>query len=138
MWIWKNSITSKSSHACMLSCFSCVQLFVTLWTLALQVPLSMGFSGQESIILQLKKKDILKNSKVIESRILPLACKTLEDLASPTLSPASLLLSLSVSAAVPSLSFFQHTKCALALGIHTYSSVSPEQRCTWLKYHHFQ
>ena len=84
------------------------------------------------------KKDILKNSKVIESRILPLACKTLEDLASPTLSPASLLLSLSVSAAVPSLSFFQHTKCALALGIHTHSSISPEQRCTCLKYHHFQ
>ena len=47
MWIWKNSITSKSSHACMLSCFSCVQLYVTLWTLALQVPLSMGFSKQE-------------------------------------------------------------------------------------------
>ena len=29
------------------SCFSHVQLFVTLWTLALQAPLSMGFSGQE-------------------------------------------------------------------------------------------
>ena len=31
----------------MLSGFSCVQLFVTLWTLALQVLLSMGFSRQE-------------------------------------------------------------------------------------------
>ena len=31
----------------MLSCFSCVQLFVTLWTVAHQAPLSMGFSSQE-------------------------------------------------------------------------------------------
>ena len=30
-----------------LSCFSCVQLFVTLWTVRLQAPLSMGFSRQE-------------------------------------------------------------------------------------------
>ena len=30
-----------------LSCFSCVQLFVTLWTVACQAPLSMGFSRQE-------------------------------------------------------------------------------------------
>ena len=29
--------------ACMLSHFSCVQLFATLWTLAYQDPLSMGF-----------------------------------------------------------------------------------------------
>ena len=32
---------------CMLSCFSHVQVFVTLWTVAHQVPLSMGFSRQE-------------------------------------------------------------------------------------------
>ena len=32
---------------CMLSCFICVQLFATLWTVALQAPLSMGFSRQE-------------------------------------------------------------------------------------------
>ena len=31
----------------MLSCFSCVQLCVTLWTVAHQAPLSMGFSSQE-------------------------------------------------------------------------------------------
>ena len=31
----------------LLSHFSCVQLFVTLWTVALQAPLSMGFSRQE-------------------------------------------------------------------------------------------
>ena len=30
-----------------LSCFSHVQLFVTLWTVACQTPLSMGFSRQE-------------------------------------------------------------------------------------------
>ena len=31
----------------MLNCFNCVQLFVTLWTIACQAPLSMGFSRQE-------------------------------------------------------------------------------------------
>ena len=31
----------------MLSRFSCVQLFVTLWTVACQAPLSMVFSRQE-------------------------------------------------------------------------------------------
>ena len=34
-------------HACMLSHFSHVRLFVTLWTVACQAPLSMGFSRQE-------------------------------------------------------------------------------------------
>ena len=33
--------------ACMLSHFNCVQPFATLWTVALQAPLSMGFSSQE-------------------------------------------------------------------------------------------
>ena len=33
--------------ACVLSCFSHVQLFVTLWTVALQAPLSLGCSRQE-------------------------------------------------------------------------------------------
>ena len=32
---------------CELSHFSCVQLFVTLWTVACQAPLSMEFSRQE-------------------------------------------------------------------------------------------
>ena len=32
---------------CMLSCFSLVQLFMTLWTVAHQAPLSMGFSRWE-------------------------------------------------------------------------------------------
>ena len=34
--------------ACALSHFSCVQLFATLWTVACQAPLSMGFSRQEN------------------------------------------------------------------------------------------
>ena len=34
-------------YVCMLSCFTHVQLFVTLWTLALQTPMFMGFSKQE-------------------------------------------------------------------------------------------
>ena len=33
--------------ACMLSCFSCVWLFVTLWTVAHQTSLSTGFYRQE-------------------------------------------------------------------------------------------
>ena len=33
--------------ACMLKCFSHVQLFPTLWTVAHQAPLPMGFSSQE-------------------------------------------------------------------------------------------
>ena len=32
---------------CMISCFSCVWLFATLWTVACQAPLSMGFCRQE-------------------------------------------------------------------------------------------
>ena len=36
-----------SSMRVMLSCFSCVWLFATLWTEAHQAPLSMGFSRQE-------------------------------------------------------------------------------------------
>ena len=35
------------SCACLPSCFSRVWLFVTLWTVAHQAPLSMGFSRQE-------------------------------------------------------------------------------------------
>ena len=40
-------ILFESISACMLSHFSHVQLFVTLLTVACQVPLSMGFSRQE-------------------------------------------------------------------------------------------
>ena len=35
-------------HAvCVLGCLSCVQLFVTLWTVIYKAPLSMGFTRQE-------------------------------------------------------------------------------------------
>ena len=34
-------------HACVLSCFSHIQLFNILWSVARQAPLSMGFSRQE-------------------------------------------------------------------------------------------
>ena len=34
-------------HVCVLSCLSCVGLFVTPWTVDCQAPLSMGFSSQE-------------------------------------------------------------------------------------------
>ena len=34
-------------HVCVLSCFSPVRLFVILWTVARQAPLSVGFSRQE-------------------------------------------------------------------------------------------
>ena len=40
-------VTAILALACMLSCFSCVQLFVTLWTIAPQAPLSMGSFRQE-------------------------------------------------------------------------------------------
>ena len=42
-------ITAKWDYLCtnVLSCFSHVQLFTTLWTIAHQAPLSMGFSRQE-------------------------------------------------------------------------------------------
>ena len=39
--------TIKHPCACVLSCFSCIWLFATLWTIACQVPLSMGFFRQE-------------------------------------------------------------------------------------------
>ena len=35
------------SRVCVLSCFGCVRLFVTLWTVARQAPLSMAFSRQK-------------------------------------------------------------------------------------------
>ena len=34
-------------HACVLGCFSHVQLFATAWTIAHQAPLSLGFPRQE-------------------------------------------------------------------------------------------
>ena len=39
-------IRKKSTCKCVLSCFNCVRLFETLWTVACQAPLSIGFSRQ--------------------------------------------------------------------------------------------
>ena len=44
---WTLHVNEIISCACVLSCFSCVRFFVTPWTVACQVPLSMGFSRQE-------------------------------------------------------------------------------------------
>ena len=44
---WTLHVNEIISRACVLSCFSRVRLFVTPWTVACQVPLSMGFSRQE-------------------------------------------------------------------------------------------
>ena len=41
-------ITLCLSQVCVLNCFSSVQLFVTLWTIACQAPLSMDFSGKNT------------------------------------------------------------------------------------------
>ena len=40
-------VADSGLHACMLSHFSCVQLCVTLWVVAHQASLSMGFVRQE-------------------------------------------------------------------------------------------
>ena len=45
-YFYTNLIVSRA-HVCMLSCFSHVQLFATLWTVTCQAPLSTGFSKQE-------------------------------------------------------------------------------------------
>ena len=48
---WTTTVPHTPSHynhfVCMLSCFSHVQLFMTLWTIACQASLSVGFSQQE-------------------------------------------------------------------------------------------
>ena len=49
-WLWfREPIQeSQSSRSCILSCLSHVQLFVTLWTVACQTLLSMGFSSKNT------------------------------------------------------------------------------------------
>ena len=47
VWIWKTQLLWNCMHACVLNHFSCVQFFATLWTVAHQAPLSMGFPRQE-------------------------------------------------------------------------------------------
>ena len=47
VWYVKSYFAVPVMYACMLSRFSCVQLFADLWTLAHQALLSIGFSKQE-------------------------------------------------------------------------------------------
>ena len=48
-WLFKRFlIQCMTLYACLLSCFTCVRLFATLWTVARQAPLSMGFSRQDT------------------------------------------------------------------------------------------
>ena len=44
---WQDKAKELWASVCVLSCFSRVRLFTTLWTIAHQAPLSMGFSRQE-------------------------------------------------------------------------------------------
>ena len=46
-FFFPEGLDAKYGNACMLSCFSYVRLFATLWTIVRQAPLSMGFSTQE-------------------------------------------------------------------------------------------
>ena len=61
-------------HACVLSCFSRVQLSVTLWTVARQAPLSMRFSRQEywHVLLCPPSKD-LPNTGIKPTSLMSLA-----------------------------------------------------------------
>ena len=43
---FKHNCHFQLNMACVFSCLSWVQLFMTLWTLACQAPLSMGFSSK--------------------------------------------------------------------------------------------
>ena len=45
MWVREYEYIWGCVQACILSCFSCVRLFATLWTVGCQTPLSKGFSG---------------------------------------------------------------------------------------------
>ena len=40
-------MTSGTLHTRVLSCFSCVRLHTTLWTVVCQAPLSLGFSRRQ-------------------------------------------------------------------------------------------
>ena len=45
--VW-SQLTANSVHTCMISHFSNVRLFVTLWIVAHQAPLSMGFFSKNT------------------------------------------------------------------------------------------
>ena len=47
-FFYLKKIALGNGRLCVLSCFSCVQLFVTLWTVAHQAPLSMASPGMNT------------------------------------------------------------------------------------------
>ena len=49
--------TTQPHMRCVLDCFTCVRLFATLWTVACQAPLSMGFSRQDQSGLPYKMQN---------------------------------------------------------------------------------
>ena len=48
-WPQEGEVTLGGIILCVHACFSCVQLFVTPWTVTFQAPMSMGFSRQECL-----------------------------------------------------------------------------------------
>ena len=84
---WFNCI-GLISHV--LSRFICIRLFVTLWTVALQAPLPMGFSSQEYYALESRFND-WTSMKVPQARILVwVAISSSGDLPDPGFKPTSL------------------------------------------------
>ena len=72
LWFREPTQESQSTHSCILSCFSHVQLFVTLWTVACQTPLSMGFSSKNTgvgchALLQSRAHSKPQNLKLIDT-----------------------------------------------------------------------
>ena len=63
---------SGQEYACMLSCFSCVRLFATLWTVACQALLFLGFSRQEWVAIPSSR-----GSSWPRDQIKPVSCATL-------------------------------------------------------------
>ena len=68
-------------HACVLSGFSCVRLFATIWTVACQAPLFMGFSRQKywnglpfPSLGNLPHPGIIHESSAWQVDSLPLSC----------------------------------------------------------------
>ena len=79
---------SLTLRACMLGRFSRVQLFATLWAVACQAPLSMGFSRQEywSVVMPFSRRSSPLRDRVV-SPVLQADSLPLSHLGSPALPP---------------------------------------------------
>ena len=67
-WFYSLQPKMEKLHACVLSCFSHVWLFVALWTITCQAALSMGFSRQDTgvdchFLLQVEKLYTISKNK---------------------------------------------------------------------------